>query len=370
MDVGGGTSAQGHFVLDPNTTGLASDPMYGEIISRPGLFSVLFRYDTETQRHVLVSLPHGEVMEYAMLSSAAQSIWHLTADTVSDRQADLRGRSEATGLWLRTSGEYTKRQAESSFQGLNQTYTIDNDYKLYAGTIMGGMDLVSGTSGGLDYVLGAQIGYVTSSFDLDVGQSSGRFTGATGGVYGSIWSPRAFLDAAFNLNGLTLDHESPALGAKTNTYPTGFGARMEGGMRWRLGSTMFAEPLVSLAFVRTSFEEISLFGGEVQPDDAQSRRAALGLRVGGDVDGQIANLSYFVTGRAWNEFDGETDGVIHNPGADLPFADEFTGGFGEAEAGLSLYNDANTLSGFLTSGVKWKDGYNAVNLSLGVRMAW
>ena len=93
-------------------------------------------------------------------------------------------------------------------------------------------------------------------------------------------------------------------------------------------------------------------------------------RVGGDVDGQIANLSYFVTGRAWNEFDGETEGVIHNPGADLPFDDELTGAFGEAEAGLSLSNDANTLSGFLTSGVKWKDGYNAVNLSLGLRMAW
>ena len=81
-------------------------------------------------------------------------------------------------------------------------------------------------------------------------------------------------------------------------------------------------------------------------------------------------MSYFVTGRAWNEFDGETDGVVHNPGVDLPFADELTGSFGEAEAGLSLHNDANTLSGFLTSGVKFKDGYNAVNLSLGVRLAW
>lgn len=370
VDVGGGTSAAGHFVLDPNTPNLTTDPLYGQVISRPGLFSIVFLYDEKTQRHELVSLPHGEVIEYAMLSGAAQSIWHLTADTVSDRQADLRGRSEATGLWLRTSGEYTKRDTSSSFEGVGRTYTIDNDYKLYAGTVIGGMDLVSGTSGDYDYVLGAEIGYVTSSFELDKGQASGRFTGATGGVYGSVWSPRAFLDATFNMNGLTLDHESPALGAKTNTYTTGFGARLEGGMRWSLGSSMFAEPLVSLAFARTSFEEISLAGGEVQPDDAQSRRAALGLRVGADYPGQSVNWSYFVTGRAWHEFDGDSRVVVKNPGADLVYADDFSGTFSEFEAGLNLSNDSGTLSGFVTSGVKAKGGYSAVDLSAGVSLRW
>ena len=38
--------------------------------------------------------------------------------------------------------------------------------------------------------------------------------------------------------------------------------------------------------------------------------------------------------------------------------------------GINLFNSANTFSGFLTSGVKFKDGYNAIDLALGMRMAW
>jgi hypothetical protein len=369
VDVGGGTSAAGHFLLDPETTGLQTDPIYGDIIARPGLFSVVLRYDAETQRHVLISLPDGELMEYAVLSGAAQSIWHMTAETVTDRQMDLRRGTEGS-MWLRGAGEYVKRDTSSSFAGVGETFTVDNSYKLYAGTVMGGMDLITGTSGGYDYALGAQIGYVSSSFDLDEAESSGRMTGATGGVYGSVWSSRFFLDGTFNANGLTLDHESPVLGARTNTYLNSIGARLDGGMRWMLGGRSFVEPLASVAFARTSFEEISLSGGEVQPANANSRRGALGLRLGADLTEGAINVGYFVVGRAWNEFAGDSSGVVHNPGTDLPFAEEFSGGFGEAEAGVNLFNDAGTLSGFLTSGVKFKDGYNATNLSLGLKMAW
>ncbi|HYG27435.1 MAG TPA: autotransporter domain-containing protein, partial [Caulobacteraceae bacterium] len=371
VDVGGGASAQGHFVLDPATTGLRDDPLYGAVIGRPGLFSIALRYDSETQRHVLVSLPHGEIMEYAMLSGAAQSIWHLTAQTVTERQTDLRERPEGGSVWLRAAGEYTKRTSASSFEGVSETYFIDSSHKLYAGTIMGGMDLLSGYSGGYDYVAGAQIGYVASSFDLNASETSGRFAGATGGVYASIWSERMFLDGTFNLNGLTLDYDSPSLDSKTNTYTTALGARLDGGLRWPLMENLVAEPLASLAFARTGFEEISLSGGEIRPSDATSRRGALGLRLAGTLGGgESLGATYFVTGRAWHELDGEAAGVINNPGQDLVFYDELSGGFGEAEAGINLFNPSRTLSGFLASGVKFKDGYSAVDLSLGLRMAW
>jgi outer membrane autotransporter protein len=181
---------------------------------------------------------------------------------------------------------------------------------------------------------------------------------------------RFFLDTALNVNGLTLDYEQPGLGSKTNTWLRSVGAQAEGGMRYRLGERMYVEPLAAAAFVYTTFEQISLRGGKVQPDDAQSRRAALGLRFGGDVPGQSVNWSYFLAGRAWNEFDGESRIAVRNPGADLVYADDFSGTFSEFEAGLSLANDAGTLSGFVTSGVKAQDGYSAVDLSTGVRLRW
>ena len=371
VDVSGaGTSAVGHFVLDPNSDGYIDDPLLGGALSRPGLFRYALHYDPDNQRHVLVGLPRSEVMEYAMLSGAAQSIWHLTAETVTDRQTDLRERAASGAVWLRAAGEYTKRDGASGFGSFGETFAVDTGHKLYAGTIMGGMDLITGHSGGYDYIAGVHIGYVASSFDLNASETSGRFSGATGGVYGGVWTERFFLDGTFNMNGLTLDYDAPGLDSKTNTYTTAFGARLDGGMRWPLSEGLVVEPLVSLAFARTSFEEISLSGGEVKPADAHSRRGALGLRFAGTLGGEDASATYFVAGRAWNEFDGEGRGVVTNPGVGVPFADEFSGGFGEAEAGINLYNAANTLSGFLSSGVKFKDGYSAVNLSLGVRMAW
>jgi hypothetical protein len=368
VDVGGaGTSAAGDFVLDSNSTGYVAD--YGGAIGRPGLFVYALRYDPATQRHNLVGLPRASTMEYAVLPGAARSIWQMTTDATLGRQTDLRAGTEGE-VWLRATGEYSKRDVSTGFENYGDTFAFDDAYKLYAGTIIGGMDLASGTSGGYDYVLGAQLGYVGSSFDLDASDSSGRMTGATGGVYGSFWNSRFFFDGTFNTNFLTLDYDQPSFGSKTNTWLRSVGAQGEAGMRLALGERFYAEPLADAAFSYTTFEELSLAGGEIRPDDAQSRRAALGLRVGADYPGQSVHWSYFVTGRAWHEFDGESRVVVKNPGADLVYADDFSGTFSEFEAGLNLSNDAGTVSGFVTSGVKAKSGFSAVDLSTGLRLRW
>jgi hypothetical protein len=364
---GAGTSAAGDFVLDPNSAGYVAD--YGGAISRPGLFVYALRYDAANQRHNLVGLPRASVLEYAMLPGAARSIWQMTTDTTLGRQTDLRAGSEGE-VWLRATGEYSKRDVSTGFENFGDTFTFDDAYKLYAGTIIAGMDLISGTSSGYDYVLGAQLGYVGSSFDLDASDSSGRMTGATGGVYGSFWNSRFFFDGTFNTNFLTLDYDQPSLGSKTNTWLRSVGAQGEAGMRLMLGERFYAEPLADAAFSYTTFEELSLAGGEIRPDDAQSRRAALGLRLGADYPGQSVNWSYFLTGRAWHEFDGDSRVVVKNPGADLVYADDFSGTFSEFEAGLNLSNDSGTVSGFVTSGVKAQGGYSAVDLSAGVRLRW
>ena len=369
VDVSGGTSAASHFALDPNSNGYIVDPTYGPVIGRPGLFLYRVVYDPDTQRHMIVGLPRSEALEYVVLGSAAQSIWYMTSQAVTDRQTDLR-EGTAGSLWMKVSGEYSKRDVSNTIDAHADSFDFDNSYKLYAGTLMAGMDFIAGDSGGYDYVLGAQIGYVGSTFDLEASPSSGQMTGATGGVYGSVWNGALFLDGTFNTNFLTLDYDAPGIGSKTTTWVRSVGAQLEGGSRFMLGEKLFAEPLATLAFVNTAFEEISLDGGEVTPDDASSQRAALGLRLGADLFGGPLKVRYFVAGRAWNEFSGENEGVVFNPGADLPFAEDTSGAFGEAQAGLSLFNDDQTIAGFLTSGVKFKDGYNAVDLDLGLRLRW
>lgn len=372
VDVSGaGSAAAEHFTFDVASTGGYVHPVYGPAFDRPGAFVYMYRYDAENQRHVLISQPKDRsLFDYAVLTGAAQSIWHLTSGTVTSRQTDLRDGAESGSVWLRTAGEVTRRDTAVTFDGWDGPLSFDNSYNLYAGTIMGGMDLLSGARGAFDYALGAQIGYVSSSLDMEESESSGRFTGATGGLYASLWSDWFFLDSTVNLNGLALDFKHPVLGSKTTTYVNSVGVSAEAGTRTGLTENTFAEPLMAASWVRTSFEEISLAPGEVELADAESLRAGLGLRLGATLPGETVSASYFVTGRGWYEFEGESEGLVHNPGADLPFADELTGAFGEAELGVNIYNASNTFSGFGAAGVKWKDGYNAVNLSLGLRLAW
>lgn len=372
IDVSGGTTDPSHFTFDISGLNAIDHPLYGEVIDRAGYFVYMPRFDAETQRYMLISQPRdGQLFEYTMLPGAAQSIWQLTTHTITDRQADLRGKGATGEVWLRAAGEVSQRNFGSAFQGYDATYNFDHAYKLYAGTIIGGMDLIAGESGDYDYVLGVQLGYVSSSFDLETSESSGQFTGATGGVYASVWNSRYFFDSTFNVNALTLDYDAPALSSQTNTWLNSIGAAAEAGARYMLSERFYAEPLVAGSFTQTTFEEISLTSGEVQPEDASSRRAALGLRVGADYAGQSVNWSYFLTGRAWHEFEGESEGVFTNPGDNLPLsADDFSGTFSEFEAGLTMSNDAGTVSGFVTSGVKAQDGYSAVNLSTGIRLRW
>lgn len=366
---GGGTSAAEHFVLDPASVGYGMVPVWGDAIVRPGLFVYDLQYDAAEQRHIVVGVPKSEALEYAVLGSAAHSIWHMTSEAVTDRQSDLRAGLDGA-LWMRATGDYTRRSMETTFDSYVETDGLDTSYKLYAGSVVGGMDIFAGRGESYQYVVGGQLGYVGSSFDVDRQTSSGSMKGATGGLYASVWGDAFFVDGTLNLNMLTLDHSSPELGAQTNTFLNSVGLSAEGGLRAGLTERVFVEPLATLAYVRTQFEEISLQGGEIKPSDARSLRGALGLRLGADMSSENLGVSYFLTGRAWNEFEGESGGVIRNEGPDAPYLDDFSGGFGEAEAGVNLYNEANTLSGYLTTGVKFKDGYDAINLSAGVRMRW
>ncbi len=370
VDVAGsGTSAAGHFALDPNSEGHTVDRTFGEIIARPGLIGYGLRYDAANQRHVLAGLPRADVLDYSVLGGATHSIWHMTAEAVTDRQADLRALSEGS-IWVRVTNDHAKRDQVTEFVSFGETFAQDVSYSLDATTLMAGMDLVQGSGDGVHHTVGVQAGYVTASADLSVGTSNADFTGATAGLYGGLWSDRWYLDGALNLNLLAVNHNSFGLGSKTNTRTESLGAKAEGGYRLRFGEGWFAEPMATVAWVTSRFEELSLAGGEIKPDDATSLRGALGVRLGADITGEILQGRYFVTGRLWSETDGQSDVTVSNPGEPFSLEDEFSGTFRELEIGLALGNKSDTLSGFISAGLKDKRDYDAVNISAGFRLNW
>lgn len=366
---GDGTSAGEHFLLSPQSERYVVDPVLGGALERPGLFRYTLSYDAETQRHVLVGLPRAEVLDYAVLGSAAHNIWHLTGEAVTNRQAELRDTQEGS-VWVRMTSDHGKRDQVTDFRQFDNVYRGDTSYKLDAEALMGGVDLTSGRSEGVNHALGLQMGYVRSRAGVQQGGSAANFTGATLGLYGSLWSERFFVDAAVHTNFLALEYQASGLALKTTTRLESVGAHAEAGLRFTFGQRYFAEPLITVAWVTTTFEEMSLFGGEIQPADADSLRGGLGLRVGAEWTGEGLSGRYFITGRVWDETDGQSGFGISNPGETMVLTDEFSGQITELNVGINLHNKADTVSGYLSAGIKEKDDYDAMNVSAGVRWRW
>src|SRR5690606_34773086 len=56
VDVAGGDSAAGHFILDETSTGYSDDAVYNGIVSGDGVLGYALIYDEQTQRHYLSSV--------------------------------------------------------------------------------------------------------------------------------------------------------------------------------------------------------------------------------------------------------------------------------------------------------------------------
>ena len=364
VNVGGGASHAGDFVLDPSSTNYVDDASFGGLIATPGLFAYALRYDAGTEQHLLVSVPRSDAFELVPVIHQTLSVWHMTTDAVVGRQADLRHEA-VDGAWIRAAGENSERDLIQTYSAANNTFAFDGGYSLDSASVIGGFDLTRAE----DFVLGVHAGYVASKLDFETSSTEDTLKGATVGIYGGWRSGGLTLDAALNANFLTLDRQSTTL-EDMSTNVISMGGRAEAGWILPLGGVFYVQPLATAAFVRTDVKDVTPSGYEIAFEDVDSMRAALGLRAGG----QSGNLGLWVLGRAWTEFADEGSVLIHRTGAatdsDFTFADDLSGQFEEFGVGLSLSNDGDTLRGYVAAGAKLQDGIDNYNFSLGLRLGW
>lgn len=361
VDVAGGTSHAGDFVLDATSTGYAIDPILGPVLATDGLFAYTLGYRADAQQHVLASAPKRDAFEFAPIIQEALSTWHTTTDVVAGRQADL-GAGASGGMWVRVGAEHSTRELSQSFTTGDDTFTADNGYSLETGTAIAGFDVVKGDA----VTLGVHGGYVKSRLSFDRSGTRDEMTGPTVGVYGG-WRAGPFsLDGAFNANLVELERTSPTFEDSATTIVS-VGARAEAG--WKLGSdAMYVQPLVTVAYVQSTIDDVLPTGYDITFEDAASARAAVGLRAGGEAGA----LRLWVVGRAWNEFFGDGAVAIANTGTatGVTFADDLSGAFQEIAAGLSVGNDADTLRGYISAGAKFADTIDNYSASVGLRLRW
>lgn len=364
VDVAGGETHAGDFVLDIASTNYGTDAVYGGVITTPGMLAYALQYDEATQTHRLVSVVPTNRFEYTAGVQEVLSAWHTTAGVIADRQSDLR-RGAREGFWVRGALEHTNRDVAIPFSILAGDMTYEDAYTLNTTTGLVGYDLLAGSGGNGDFVLGVHGGYVRSELERDASPTVDTLDGVAAGLYAGWWVGGLTLDATLNTNLLKLTHDRPA-SEVSDTNVISVGGRAEAGWMLPMGGGVYVQPLLTVAFVRASVKEVIQETFAVSYDDVQSMRAAVGVRAGG----AAGPVGFWVLGRAWNEFADDGAVTIGTEVEDVRFVEDFSGAFQEVGAGLTLANASDTLEGFASAGAKFRDDIDNYTLSLGVRMRW
>jgi hypothetical protein len=382
VDVTGGTSAQGHFVVGPNSSGYSE--LFGGTVDK-GVFLYTIVYDEADQGHKLVGITGAPGLQLTLMPQVAQDLWRTSAGAWFDRQADLRGglgNDPARGMWLRATFDRAERDVVQSVVGAGTTFDFDNSFNQKSYAVTGGFDLLSVDAQDTGFVAGVMAGYAHSEVVFEESVNTAMFDAFTGGVYASYLAGGLFVDAAVNGNVANMDNDVPALGffpegTILSTELKSVGAQIEAGWRLPVMAAAFVEPLASASYVRTMFDDVFMRSADaVRPgvnasfEDGASLRASLGARLGLDQDYGPWRAQYSLLGRMWNEFDGETNLVLESGGPEAPLLDEFTGQFSEFGVGVSLYGFGDAFSGFANFGGKFGDDYRSQKGSVGVRVQW
>ncbi|HYG25948.1 MAG TPA: hypothetical protein VD906_03495 [Caulobacteraceae bacterium] len=382
VDVAGGTSAQGHFVISPDVRGYQDQ--LGGIVDK-GFYAYLIGYDESSQQHKLFSLPSPTAYQLPLLAQGGHSLWRLSTGSWFDRQADIRGRrgGDNGSVWVRVSTETGDRDVLQTFSAAGVDFTYDNTFTQTSYAVTAGADLLAVDSAAASVIAGLMLGYANSEFEYADSPNFARFDAWTLGGYGSVVAGGAYVDLAINANRAVVDDDVPGAdlfpaGTILSTKALTLGAQIEAG--WRIpvmADGLFVEPLAAFSYVWSNWEDLYLPaddaarpGINAQLGDPTSTRAGIGGRIGLDQDfgpvlGQLSLL-----GRVWEEFSDETSVTLLAPGEDPTVSNDFTGRFNELALGASVYSRGGGVSGFLNIGGKFADDYEAATATAGIRVAF
>ena len=219
---------------------------------------------------------------------------------------------------------------------------------------------------GQGFVAGLSAGTLDSDIRFKASSGTAKLEGQSYGAYASWLSNSFFLDAIVQQNDLDLTDHS-VVRAKGKVKSTG--GQVEGGWRMPVGAVS-VEPLASLAYVRTRFDDLALPGATLQTEDAKSLRGSVGVRVTGDTDLHSATLRWQTTARVWDEFEGKNRAVLVSNGQSIGMPDDVSGAFGDVGVGMSLYAPSGHVSMFLNTGLKFKEDYRSTDTAVGFRVQW
>jgi hypothetical protein len=368
-------------------------------------------------RYALFGLPDNEAFQLPIAMTAAQNIWNESALTWLDRQTELRNCLRLTqerasnallpkdqlplacgstlnlpggdwkpGFWIKGGGAWIDRTASASLGGVVTAAAvlgnINLDQKQDIVSVIGGVDLgtVSLLSANDAFVAQAIGGYLQSNLNFKQSPASFSFSGGTAGVALTYLNSGVFVDSLFKADLLNYSLNFPTLALFGSPQASGSATSLGWvgnlGYRWEfvdpaLGLHDYIEPIGTLTYVGTRFDNLNIAGAAAVFQGGVSFRGAIGARVGSViVDTPTYDVDASITGKFWDQF-RRTNGVtLVSDGPSLTLFDRYQRQFGEFAGLIAVTNKESGVSAYANAYTKFNNDFTIVGVKVGLNYQW
>lgn len=346
VSAGAGTVA-GAFVLDD-----------GSRLS--GFIERSLVFDAATGGFTLLSAPNPTAYRLMKLGENAGALWSSSADAVAAHLGAARDAGDgAAGAWAEVSAGSLDRDQVREFDDAGFVQTVDLGYRQDLTSLQFGYDF-----GGEGLRAGLTGGYATSKVDFAAGDRA-KFEAYNLGLYMDLRRGPFFANALFKADRSTVRTTLAAIGASDRFHADTYGGAVEAGYRFG-GDAFYAEPAVSVTYVRSRFDDTGAFGAVVDFDPDSESRAVAALRLGGRRELGGRTLDLHLTAGAARSL-GDDGGIDFITAArTASFADQRPGSYGLVRAGAALTSGPMTafFEADVRSGGAYKGGSGRVGLKV------
>lgn len=309
-------------------------------------------FNAANNSYSLLGTPGDAVFRALKINEGAQQLWYKSAEAWSAHMSDLRDAKFAGGgagggrVWGQIYGSTVTRNAAQTISAFGQSRTVDLSYRQDAYGAQLGMDIGSRDMGSGNFVFGVTGGYLNSDLTFTHSADRVNYSVANLGAYASYVSGSLFANVLGEYDYIWANSKSPFAGYADKFHGMSYGAQGEVGFRLG-GDRFYAEPVATIAYVRTDLKDIHALGQTIDFDNLDGLRGKAGLRVGSKMDmggGSVAVL--YAQGNYVHEFKGK-DGIdFISGGQSLAYNNEKIGDYGEGKIGFNVTTAAG-VTGFV-----------------------
>lgn len=298
-------------------------------------------FNAANNSYSLVGTPGDAVFRTLKINEGAQQLWYKSADAWSSHMSDLRDAKFAGGgadggrIWGQFYGGTVTRRDGGTDTTFGQSRAVNLSYKQDAYGFQLGMDLGSRDMGSGNVVFGVTGGYLNS--DLTFRNSADRvnYSVANAGLYASYVSGSLFANVLGKYDYYWINSKSPLAGYTDKFHGMSYGVQGEVGFRLG-GDSFYAEPVATIAYVRTDLKDIHALGSTIDFDNLDGLRGKAGVRIGSKMDMGGNTAVIYAQGNYVHEFKGK-DGIdFINGGQSLDYRNDRLPDYGEAKIGFNV----------------------------------